>query len=472
MKQAGYRLVTDLPDGLRPWRDRPVKWANVSPSTGPYRLDAAGVYRYFPGGGSVGHDHPVGQAQFGLGCVASHRTEPDPARKALFLTRARAQADRLIARRKEARGAWWFPYGFDFTHQVHSGVDYRAPWYSGMAQGEVLSLFVQLAQLDTLGAADRDRYRQAADRTFPSLQVLDDGVPWAVNVDNAGYAWIQEYPGAQPDAGDYTYNGMIFAMFGLYDYHVATGSGPAADLYDACATTIARYFPLLRNKRWYSYYCQTHRIPAPTYHQHHIHLFQQLHRQTGSPDFAEHVDRLVDDFPAPGVRGTIAFRAGTHTLLRFDTAPGGAWTSGGDDVQLKRRTVMFSRDTRAPAAMRRRIRGRGVHYLIGAGSYAGWWVGEFWPKSYLLGELLPTPYRPTRALTFPGGDVPVETYRITADGTVAATETVASSEPVQVQADRRSVVNGRAMFRIAAGGRTGHWVPAASVTSDTRPAVG
>ena len=320
MNQSGYQLVTDLPEAMRPWPDRPTAWGNVSPSTGAYRLNGAGEYLYYPGGGTEGFDHPVGQAQFGLGCVASYRTETDPARKALFLTRARAQADRLIAQHVKARDAWWFPYGFDFTHAVHSGVDYTAPWYSGMAQGEALSLFVQLSELDALTSVERAAYMAAADGTFASLQVADDGEPWVVNVNSAGYVWIQEYPGAEPGAGDYTYNGMIFAMFGLYDYAVATGDQAAADLYDACATTIARYFPLLRNIRWHSFYCQTHRIPAPTYHQHHINLFTQLHRQTGSPDFAEDVDRLVDDFPAPGVSGTVSFEApsgvgGDHFVL-------------------------------------------------------------------------------------------------------------------------------------------------------------
>ncbi|WP_229891882.1 D-glucuronyl C5-epimerase family protein, partial [Streptomyces lavendofoliae] len=345
MNRAGYRLVTDLPDAMRPWRDRPVRWENASLTTGTYHLDANGVYMYYPDGGSVAYDHPVGQAQFALGCLASYRTETDPARRDVFLTRARAQADRLIGQHVEARGGWWYRYPFDYANPAHPGVDYEAPWYSGMAQGEALSLFVQLTQIDAVPAADRDRYLAAADATFASLQALDDGYPWAVNIDSAGYLWIQEYPGSAPGSGDYTYNGMIFAMFGLYDYATLTGSQPAAELYDACATTIARYFPLLRNTRWHSYYCQTHRVPAPTYHQHHINLVRQIHWQTGSPDYADMTDRLVDDYPAPGVAGTIAFEAGSHVLYRFDTAASGAWVSGKNDAELERKTVSFAQDT-------------------------------------------------------------------------------------------------------------------------------
>jgi len=461
---TGYQLATDLPDSMRPWRDRPVAWANASPTTGTYHLDADGVYKYYAADGNV-YDHPVGQAQFALGCIASYRTETDPARQAVFLTRAKTQADRLIDQHTEARNAWWFPYPFDFTHTVHTGVTYTAPWYSGMAQGEALSLFVQLAELDAVTDDDRARYLSAASGTFASLQIADDGYPWAVNVDSDGYLWIQEYPASSTGISDYTYNGMIFAMFGLYDYACATGSQAAADLYDGCATTIGHNFPNLRNTRWFSYYCGTHRIPAPTYHQHHIELFEQLAWQTGSPDFADHADRLVDDYPA-AVAGTIAFESGTHTLYKFDTAASGAWVSSKGDAQLDMQQVTFSQDTQAPASMRRRIQGRGIYYLISAGAYAGWWVGESWSRVYLRGIYLAAIYRPTRVVTFPGGSVPVDTFKVATDGTVTSVKTVSFASPSNAPADRRAIVNGRPMFLITAGGLTGYWVPASAVTID------
>jgi len=472
MNRAGYRLVTDLPESMRPWRDRPVAWANVSPTTGTYHLDADGVYLYYPDGGATGYDHPVGQIQFGLGCITSYRTETDPARKALFLVRAKAQADRLISRRLEVGNAWWFAYGFDFTHAVHSGVSYTAPWYSGMAQGEATSLFVQLAELDGVTDTERAEYLEAADHAFASLQTDEFGYPWAVNTDRSGYGWIQEYPGAEPDSGDYTYNGMIYAMFGLYDYARATGSVEAASLYDAFATTIATFFPLLRNPKWCSFYCQTHRIEAYTYHQHHIELMRQLNWQTGSPDFADHADRLVDDYPAAGVPGTVAFESGSHTLYRFDTAASGAWSATAGDALLEQKTVTFSQDTAAPASMRRRIKDRGIYYLISAGAYTGWWVGENWSRAYLRGIYLPTLYRPERTLTFPGGNAPVDCYKVATDGTVTSTRTVTFASPSDAPADRRAIVNGRPCFLITAGELTGYWVPASAVTVDTAPAVG
>jgi hypothetical protein len=471
MQQAGYQMVADLPEGMRPWRDRPVSWANASLDSGPYHLDADGVYLYYPTTGGP-YDHPVGQCQFALGCLASYRTESDPARRAVFLARARSQADRLISQHVEARGAWWFPYPFDFTHATHTGVTYTAPWYSGMAQGEALSLFTQLSQVDDVPCEARDSYRAAADAAFASLQLGDDGYPWVTLVDDGGYWWIQEYPGNQPGSiSDFTFNGMVFALLGLYDYAVATGSTEAAALYDAGVTTITSNYPLLRSPQWWSRYCKTHEIIAPTYHQHHIELLQQLGWQTGSPDLADHADRLVDDCPAPGVSGTVRFAAGTHVLYQFDTASSGAWVETLGDAQLAQQTVSFAHATSAPASMRRRIQGRGIYYLISAGPYAGWWVGENWQTAYLAGIYVPTVYRPERTLTFPGGSVPVDCYQVAADGTITDTLTVSFANPSGAPASQRAIVNGRPCYLIAAGALTGYWVPASAVVADTTPAT-
>ncbi|GBQ03285.1 hypothetical protein SSP531S_47550 [Streptomyces spongiicola] len=464
--QYGYRPVTDLPEHLRPWRDRPTRWENVTPDTDKLFLDAEGVIQVRDGVGMPGYDQPVTQIQFGLGCITSYRTETDATRRALFLTRAKAQAKRLIDRRVEARGAWYFPYPFDYTHSTHSGVSYKAPWYSGMAQGEAISLFIQLSQLEAVTDVERSLYRQAADAAFASLLRGDDGTPWVVHKNATGYLWIQEYPGAQPASGDYTYNGMIFALFGLWDYYAATGHELALALYDGGATTMARYFPLLRNVRWHSYYCQTHRIPTPSYHQHHINLFRQLHWQTGSPDFAYHTDVLTDDFPSPYLDdgSTVAFAAGTHTLYRLDTKADGGWDASKRDAQLETKKVTFTRATQAPADMRRRIQDRGIYYRISAGAYTGWWVGETWPTAFLRGQYLTTTYLPHRTITFPGGNREVDVYRFTEDGDDASIRTVSFTNPSNAPTDRRAIVNGRPMYQITAGALTGYWAAATSVT--------
>jgi hypothetical protein len=137
------------------------------------------------------------------------------------------------------------------------------------------------------------------------------------------------------------------------------------------------------------------------------------------------------------------------------------------DAELARRTVSLPRATRATANRRRRIMGRGVAYRIDSGPHKGWWVGEFHPKSYLLGEYLPTDYRPGRTLSFPAGSK-VTCHRYGRDRGVTASRTVTFAKPSGAPFDRRSVVNGRPMCRIAAGALKGYWVFAGDVVTDGR----
>jgi hypothetical protein len=467
--RAGYKIVPDLPEAKRPWRNRPTTWANANLSSGTYHLDANGVYMYYAKDGKV-YDHPVGQIQFALGCISSYRVEKDPTRKATFLKRARAQADRLIAKRVVTRGAWYFPYPFNYTHAEHSGVAYKAPWYSGMAQGEAISLFAQLAGLqEGLTEDEKALYRTAADGAFASLLRGDNAAPWVVNKDKAGYLWIQEYPFKTAGTGDYTYNGMIFAMFGLWDYAQLTGNELAVQLYDGACTTMARYFSLLRNPRWYSYYCQTHRIPAVTYHHHHITLWQQLHWQTNSAVFAHQLDMLIEDFPPPGVKtgSVIAIAAGAHTLYKVGTKADGNYDKAQQDKILGSKKVTFAKATQAPIDIRRRIKGAGVWYRIAAGAYKGYWIGEAYPKVFLRGEHLPVTYQAPRTLTI-AANASVEAIKFGPNGTAGTLKTLKYSEAHSLQFDRRSMVNGRSMLRIISEELAGYWIPANQVTTDGR----
>jgi D-glucuronyl C5-epimerase-like protein len=60
-------------------------------------------------------------------------------------------------------GGWYFLYDFNFAPLGDTGEILRAPWYSGMAHGRALSVFVRLYQ------ATRDpKWRTAADAASPA----------------------------------------------------------------------------------------------------------------------------------------------------------------------------------------------------------------------------------------------------------------------------------------------------------------
>ncbi|MFI6288422.1 D-glucuronyl C5-epimerase family protein [Streptomyces sp. NPDC051018] len=447
-KTGGYTCVTDVPEEMQPWRDHTA----LRVDTGPH--DAEGVRMHLVNGRQ--YDHPVSQIQYGLQNVTSYRQTQDD----FYLKRAQAQAKRLIDRKVRARAAWWFPYPFDWSSGAHKGVAYKAPWYSGMAQGEALSLFSQLALLDGVSPADKELYRKIADGAFASLLVADNANPWVVAKDRAGYLWIHEYPKNKPTVSDFTYNGFMFAALGLWDYHKMTGNPLAEKLFDGSLTTLLAYYPNMRNTNWMSDYCLTHGVPNAKYHGVHVKLMRQLHWLSGSRKSAHVSDMLMDDYPHPALGspgGQIALAGGQHTFYKF--GPTGAITAT--------KKLTFNKPTSAPASQRIRIQGRGIHYQISAGTAKGWYTPEAYPKAYLRGEWFASVYRPTRVATFPAA-VSIGCIKVAENGDVLATKTVRFAKASTAPFDRRAVVNGRPMVHITAGSLTDFWAPASQILPDGR----
>ena len=121
----------------------------------------------------------------------------------IWLDRAVRHAERLAEIRTERDGAWWFPYLFPWTYYQRT---MTVPWWSGMAQGQALSLFVRLYEETGDG-----RWSVAADKTWQSfLQPRSAAEPWSTMVDGDSL-WFEEYAGNQPPL--LVLNGQIFAIF-------------------------------------------------------------------------------------------------------------------------------------------------------------------------------------------------------------------------------------------------------------------
>lgn len=240
-------------------------------------------------------DHPVLQAAYGLQNMWSWETTHDP----YYLARARAQADRLVARRAEARGAWFFPYPFAFPAPDHHMV-MKPPWYSAMAQGEALSLFSRLADTAALPPRARNGYRRAADRVFAALCLGPRRRPWVTRLDGHGYLCFEEYPQSPARRSDFTFNGHNYVAFGLWDYHAVTGSQHAAQLFDGALTATVRYARILRRPGDYSSYCLRHDIRSGKYHHVVIRQLRVLYDISGNSVFAGIATKYTRDAAKAG----------------------------------------------------------------------------------------------------------------------------------------------------------------------------
>ena len=187
---------------------------------GPF--DGAGIplldYR-----GDIGRQYnPIAIAQYGLARFNRWCSTADDADRAAWLAVAQWLTQEL---KPNAHGVpVWFHH-FDWPYRQLL----KAPWYSGLAQGNGLSLLVRAAQ-----ATGDPAFAAGAHRAFQSFQrsVSEGGV---LVEDDRGHVWIEEY---LVDPPSHILNGFIWALWGVYDYARWTGRAEAENLWRACLRTL------------------------------------------------------------------------------------------------------------------------------------------------------------------------------------------------------------------------------------------
>lgn len=431
---------------------RPLGWAglpyNSSTLYGYNRdvpRDSAGVRMFVLNG--VLYNHPVAQAQDALMSLSDyHHTN-----EARYLTRAGRDAQRLIDKRVLSDGAWYYPYPFDFLLHGASSLPMRAPWFSGMAQGQALSLFTRLFQVT--GA---QKWRDAADATFASFRNAPvAGLPSTVNIGPSSYLWLEEYPRWPTTASDRTLNGHVFAVFGLYDYQQLTGDVTALDLWNGALANTQHYLTHgFRVPNWASHYCLAHPwVDSPKYHDIHWHQMITLHSTTSDALWSRYADLLRADYPPPAVSGTVRFAAGSHTGYQFNAT--GAITAS--------KTIGLGAPSSAPANLRQRVKGRGIMLRITAGALAGYWVPETFPRTWIAGTRLRLTYPLPRTVRIPAGTW--SAYRYDSAGATTASITIRPTAPTSAPFSASATINGRWHVLVTAGSLANYWLPAAAMTT-------
>jgi hypothetical protein len=434
--QKGTFVPRALPDAALPYNSSAVYEL-------PEVRDATGVAMYLLDGKL--YDHPVNQAEDALAALNNYRLTG----RAAYLNRAVLDAQRLIDRRVVSDEAWYYPYRFDFA--LHGGSNVmRAPWFSAMAQGQALNVFVRLNRV-----TGDQKWRDAADATFNSFHNAPvQGLPSTVHIDAENYLWLEEYPLWPPTSSDRTFNGHVFAAFGLYDYLRLTGNTVAVDLWNGGLVNARWHIQYrFRNLGYISHYCLRHPAVLSTkYHDIHWHQMVSLHASTGDAGWSRIADALRADYPPPAVSGTVVLTGGTHTGYKFDA--NGAITA--------HKSISLSRRSGAPGDQRARIKGRGVYLRITAGSLAGYWVAENYQRAWFAGAKAVLAYPLPRTVRIPAGTW--SAYRYDAAGTVTAARTIRPTSATSAPFQRSATINGRLQVLVTAGSLAGYWLPAQRMT--------
>jgi len=230
--------------------------------------------------------HPVAASYRALQWLDNFKNARDSA----FLRRSETIASELVKRATRSRGGLYYPYQFDFPVLGLESETLKAPWYSGMAQGRMLSLLVRLFE-----TTHKSIYKTWADSTLKTFTNFPDetGAPWTVFVDAKSFYWIEEYP--HPTGGNMVLNGHAFGIYGLYDYFILTGDTTVKSLTQAAITTYNQYIIDIRNPGAASLYGLKHKYLTPNYHLTSIQNLNYIAAITGDSIFAKFRDLFIAD---------------------------------------------------------------------------------------------------------------------------------------------------------------------------------
>ena len=229
--------------------------------------------------GAIGLQYnPIAIAQYGLGNYNLFLQTGQEEHRLKF-TRT---ADWLLANlTNNSHGVpvWMHHFNFEYQEGLY------APWYSGLAQGQGISVLLRAYQLTR-----NEEYLKAAEKAFLSFQlpVREGGV---IIRDENGYLWIEEYLVSPPT---HVLNGFIWALWGVYDYSLLTKDRKAEDIYQAAVKTLIDNLYRYDNGYWSLYDLSLLRlrmIASPFYHRLHIVQLKVMYNLTGEEVFRKFADR-------------------------------------------------------------------------------------------------------------------------------------------------------------------------------------
>jgi heparosan-N-sulfate-glucuronate 5-epimerase len=269
------------------WHETPQQNPNASPKElGEYymlfaeKADYRGAYD--PGGlplldyhGKIGLQHnPIAIAQYGLGNYNQFRRTGDSGRRDRFFL----VADWLCAHlENNHHGLMVWNHHFDWEYRD----TLRSPWYSGLAQGQAISVLVRAHR-----ESGNAQYLETAAQALASFftPVAEGGVAFT---DEQGDLWFEEYIVSPPT---HILNGFIWALWGVQDYFLATLHPQAQQLFAQGVQTLVRNLDKYDLGFWSLYEQSGTRLPmvaSPFYHQLHIVQLRVMHRLTGEDKFAQ-----------------------------------------------------------------------------------------------------------------------------------------------------------------------------------------
>lgn len=222
--------------------------------------------------------NPIAIAQYGLGNYNLWRRSADAHRKRKFFLVADWLCSHLEPN-STGIPVWNHHFNWEYRDTL------KAPWYSALAQGQGISVLVRAHK-----ESGDCRYLNAAHAALASFQhsITEGGVAFT---DESGDLWFEEYIVSPPT---HILNGFIWALWGVYDYALATKDNAAKELFARGVRTLLHNLERYDLGFWSLYEQSGTRLPmvaSAFYHRLHIVQLHVMHRLTGEQDFTRIADR-------------------------------------------------------------------------------------------------------------------------------------------------------------------------------------
>ena len=273
------------------WHEKPTENHDASPSElGQYYMLFAEKADYRGTYDAIGipqldyHGHiglqynPIAVAQYGLGNYNLWQRTGDASRKEKFFRIAGWLCSNL---EQNPHGLAVWNHHFDWEYRDVL----RGPWYSALAQGQGISVLVRAYK-----ESNDLKYLDATRRAFVSFQtsVVEGGVAFT---DESGDLWFEEYIVSPPT---HILNGFIWALWGVYDFALATREQSASELFNRGVKTLLHNLGRYDLGFWSIYEQSGTQLPmvaSTFYHGLHIVQLRIMCRLTNEQEFARVADR-------------------------------------------------------------------------------------------------------------------------------------------------------------------------------------
>ena len=246
--------------------------------------------------GSTGRQYnPIAIAQYGLGHFNLYRRKHDEKHRTRFL----AIADWLVShleRNRHGHPVWNHHFDWEYFRLL------KSPWYSGLAQGQGISVLLRAYRL-----TGQESYRKAADQAFEVFRhdISEGGVRY---IDKEGHWWVEEYITEPPT---HILNGFIWALWGVYEYSLATRDAYAEELFGRCLATLEARLSDFDSGYWSLYDLAPNpmkTLASPFYHKLHITQLKVMLLIAPSEVFR----KVLDRWEAYQQAGLCRYRALAH----------------------------------------------------------------------------------------------------------------------------------------------------------------